>query len=260
MAYDEAAEYLEANIGERIVNPAAMEDTPTGVVLYEPRGTALIAGKGPQLSNKASICFLISWLQVFTDNFIARNHPGYSLVVRCVEFQVFDGEVYSRLPNLEGGLSYVKTGTMVSARVTWPSDGTLMEKYWELLRTQLRIGSDGMMKCPIIKIRTVKFYTDDYDGIPVAKTLGSGHLFLVNGQSLDIFHYFQLKGERVPRSITNLDDELTRAARQDVQQLAAEKKAKDEAALNEILHRRTVWDAARNRRDAPADPQQGRFT
>lgn len=218
ITYEEAIEQILEQMGQCITKHNGMPSVQTSVVLHDPRGGVLKVSDGLLLQCDVSLCYLITWLQIFTDNYVAKYHPGNDLVVRSVEIRFHNKQTYMSYPNLEGGLSYFNANGIAAASVSWPCDNSLMEQYWEAYRTMMQLGSDDQIKYPIIKIRTVKYLAGDPNGTDVRKSLGGGHVFVVDEEDLDVHRYFDHYGLSFPESLIHLDEWLTESENQQLSQ------------------------------------------
>ena len=233
----------------------------TSVVLHDPRGGVLKASDGLLLQNDVSLCYLITWLQIFTDNYVAKYHPANDLVVRSVEIRFHNKQTYMTYPNLEGGLSYFNANGVVAASVSWPCDHSLMEQYWEAYRSMMQIGSDDQIKYPIIKVRTVKYMAGDSDGTDLKKSLGGGHMFVVDEEGLDVHRYFDHYGQPFPESLINLDEWLTKSDNKQLCNGTAEQQQTQTKSFDARMPRQNE-EAPRAEGDDSLDfraPQHGRF-
>jgi hypothetical protein len=209
ITYEEALEEILKQTGPYPMRFTTLPSIQTSIVLYDPRGEVVKAGEGLLLKEDVSLCYLITWLQIFTDNYRAKYNPGVELVIRSVEFRFRDKLAYMSYPNLEGGLSYYNDNGMATACVNWPCGNSLMEQYWEAFRSMMQLGGDDQIKYPIIKIRTVKYLAGDPYGIETKKRLGGGHVFVINEENLDVHRYFNRQGQQIPESLIQLDQWLT---------------------------------------------------
>lgn len=206
ITYEEAIEDIKEKTGKRLTNLTSIPPMQTSVVLHDPRGGILKATEGLTLQSEVSLCYLITWLQIYTDNYVAKYHAGNDLVVRSVEIRFNNKQSYTKYPNLEGGLTYPIVSGVAIASVNWPCGDSSMERYWEAFRIMMQLGTEGQIKYPIIKVRTVKYQPGDLAG---AKILGDGHVFVVGGVDLDVQRYYLHHGQSIPDSLTELDSRLT---------------------------------------------------
>ena len=224
MSYEEAVKDILKQTGPHFTRLKSMPSIETSVVLYDPRGGVLKACEGLHLSSDVSLCYLITWLQIFADNHVAKYHPGIDVVVRSVEIRFRNNPAYMSYPNLEGGLSYYNSNGIATACVNWSCDNSLMEQYWEVFRSVMQIGSDDQTKYPIIRVKTVKYLAGDSDGMKMKKPLGGGHVFVVNEEDLDLYQYFDRNGQRIPDSLIQLDQWPTESENKQISQEFAEAK------------------------------------
>jgi hypothetical protein len=225
ITYEEAIEDIMAYMGEHLADLESIPPVQTSVVLHDPHGGILKAGEGPILQVDVSLCYLITWLQIFTDNYVEKYLPGNDLVVRSVEIRFNNKLTYTSYPNLEGGLSYFNANGVAAASVNWPCDNSLMEQFWEYFRSLMQLGSDDQIKYPIIKVGTVKYLAGDSNGFEVYKPLGSGHIFVVDGKDLDVDRYYEHHGQPIPESLINLDQWLSESEDQQLQNAVLQQQA-----------------------------------
>jgi hypothetical protein len=190
----------------------------TSVVLYDQNDAILKICDGLLLKSDVSLCYLITWLQIFADNFMARHNPGVELMVKSVEIRFFNKNVHKDYPGLEGQLYYSEGYPRAVAGISWPCDNSSMEQYWEAYRNLLQMGFDKNIKYPIIKIKTAKLPARDAQLKDSKKGLGGNHKFLVGKESLDVDLYFGKMGQEVPDSLVQLDNLLTEVHKKKVRE------------------------------------------
>lgn len=219
MSYEEAVEDILEQTGQFLTKLKSMPTIRTSVVLHDSRGSVVKATDGLLLQSDVSLCYLITWLQVFADNYVAKYYPGNDLVVTSVEIRFHNKKMYTSYPNLEGRLSYDFDDNGVAiACVNWLCGNSAMEQYWEAFRSMMQLGSDDQIKYPIIKVRTVKHLAGDPDRTGLNKSLGGGHIFVVGEEDLDVQQYYNHHGQPFPDSLTQLNKWLTESESQQLPQ------------------------------------------
>jgi hypothetical protein len=222
MTYEEAINDILEQTGPFITKFTTMPAILTSVVLYNPRGGVLKASEGLLLQNDVSLCYLITWLQIFTDNCVAKYHSKDELVVKSVEIRFHNKKLSKTYPDLEGEVCYSAVDGTILASVNWPSDNSMMELYWEAYRSMMQLGSDEQIKYPILKVKTAKFLVGARDSAGARKGLGGGHKFAVGKENMDVSQYFDHQGQQIPDALRQLDQLLTASADRQLSRLVAD--------------------------------------
>lgn len=211
LTYEEATNDIVEKISQNFTRLQSMEPMSTSIVLYDQNGAALKSCDGPVLETHVSLCYLITWLQIFADNFLARHHPGVELVVKSVDIRFLTREKLTSYPGLEGEVCYSDTDPTAVVGVNWACNGSLVEQYWEAYRDLMQMRIDKHIKWPILKIKTAKLPAKASQfQFKASKTgFGGGHEFVVAGKGFGAKLYFEHMGQRFPDSLTQLDKLLT---------------------------------------------------
>lgn len=188
-----------------------MQSIGTSIVLYDKNGAVLKVSDGLLLKSDVSLCYLITWLQIFTDNFLVSDRYGEELLVKGVEIRFLMKHTHKTYPELQGTLCYSDVDPTAVVGVSWPCDNSILEQYWEAYRNLMQVGIDDHIRFPMLKIKTVKRLARDPHVKNPKSLLGGGHKFVVGKASLEVHQYFGQMKEKVPDSLVQLDKLLTEA-------------------------------------------------
>jgi hypothetical protein len=186
MSYSEAIEEIVKQTGPFLRQVKSLCPRPVSLVLYDPHGNALGVSEGLWLNRNVSLSYLITWLQIYLDKFMAKMRKGDELIIKSVGIRFRANKMAKSYPGLEGVVSYSDTGGTVSVSVEWPCRDSELEVYWEAYRNMMQLDIENGDQKPVLKIKTVKFFPGLADEKPFARAPGQGHVFVVGNKKLDI--------------------------------------------------------------------------